>query len=145
MLLNKSWMVIREIKENDAEYFLLLRKRMEKESPFMLQGPDERDTTIREQAGEIKDILSNNNGTIFIAENDGELIGFIKAFRGRYIKNRHSVWGRIFTCESFCSEASKSITDKQVVEKVLLDTRLRGYDIIIDNNEFFNSLFIRDK
>ncbi|MBI5025297.1 MAG: hypothetical protein HZC12_00930 [Nitrospirae bacterium] len=49
--------IIREIKEGDAEGFLNLCKRLDEETQFMMFEPDERRTKIEEQSNEIKGIL----------------------------------------------------------------------------------------
>lgn len=85
-------MIIREIKESDAELFLGLCKKLEEETQFMMFEPKERRTKIEEQRNEIKDILLRDNGTILVAEKDGHLIliGYISAYGGRYKRNRHT-------------------------------------------------------
>lgn len=83
---------IREIKESDAEEFLSLCKKIDAETQFMMFEPGERPTTIGEQRDEIKDILLKDNQTIFVAEKDSQLIGYLAAYGGRYKRNRHSVY-----------------------------------------------------
>lgn len=83
-------MMIREIKESDAEGFLHLLKKLDEETEFMMFEPGERSTKIEEQRNEIKGILLRNNETILVAEKNGHLIGYIGAYGGRYIRNRHT-------------------------------------------------------
>jgi RimJ/RimL family protein N-acetyltransferase len=54
--------------------------------------PGERPTTIGEQKDEIRDILSRDNQTIFVAENDGQLIGYLTACGGKYKRNRQTAY-----------------------------------------------------
>ncbi len=95
---------IREIKENDAEEFLSLCKKIDAEAPFMMFEPGERPTTVEEQKNEIRDILSRKNQTIFIAEEDGQLIGYLAAYGGRYRRNKHSVYIIIGVLQAFTSQ-----------------------------------------
>jgi RimJ/RimL family protein N-acetyltransferase len=96
--------VIRQIKENDAEEFLNLCKKIDAETEFMMFEPGERPTTIKEQTDEIKDILSRNNQTILIAGKDGQLIGYLTAYGGRYKRNRHNAYIITGVLQSFTSQ-----------------------------------------
>jgi len=84
--------MIRVIRESDAEEFLNLCKRIDAETFFMMFEPDERSTTVQEQRSEIQDVLSRDNQIIFLAEKDGQLIGYLTAYGGRYKRNRHNVY-----------------------------------------------------
>ena len=84
--------LIREIKEGDAEEFLSLCRRVDAETLFMMFEPGERPTTIEEQRCEIREILLRDNQTIFVAENDGQLIGYLTACGGRYKRNRQTAY-----------------------------------------------------
>lgn len=83
-------MIIREIKESDAEGFLHLLKRLDEETQFMMFEPGERRTKIEEQRNEIKGILLRDYETILVAEKDGQLIGYVGAYGGKYKRNRHT-------------------------------------------------------
>jgi len=83
---------IREIRESDAEEFLNLCTRIDAETPFMMFEPGERPTTTKGQKDEIRDILSRDNQTIFVAEKDNQLIGYLAAYGGRYKRNRQTVY-----------------------------------------------------
>ena len=56
----------------------------------MLFEPDERKTTVEEQIGRTRFLLSQENQTILIAENNGEIIGFLGAFGGGCRRNYFS-------------------------------------------------------
>ncbi len=85
-------MILRQIKEEDAERFLELRDRLDEETKFMMLEPGERTVTIKEQQGQINEILSKENQKIFVVEDKNQLVGFLQAFGGRYKKNKHSVY-----------------------------------------------------
>ncbi len=82
---------IRQIREDDAEKFLDLCRRIDTETSFMMFEPGERPFTIKNQRDEIRDILSRDNQTIFVAEKDGQLTGYLTACGGRYKRNRQTV------------------------------------------------------
>jgi RimJ/RimL family protein N-acetyltransferase len=90
--LHSSLVKIREIKEDDAEKFLDLCSQIDAETSFMMFEPGERPTTIEEQRCEIREILLRDNQTIFVAENDGQLIGYLTACGGRYKRNRQTAY-----------------------------------------------------
>ena len=85
-------MNIRAIKESDSEQFLLLGKSLDQETQFMMLEPDERITTLEEQRQRIKNVLSQSNQIIFVAEHENQLIGFLGAYGGNFQRNRHSVY-----------------------------------------------------
>jgi RimJ/RimL family protein N-acetyltransferase len=97
-------LIIREIKESDAEEFLNLCKKIDAETQFMMFEPGERPITLEEQKDEIKEILLRNNQTIFVTENDGQLIGYLAAYGGRYKRNRHSVYVITGILQAFTSQ-----------------------------------------
>jgi RimJ/RimL family protein N-acetyltransferase len=83
---------IREIREGDARKFLALCKQLDQETQFMLLEPGERVITVEEQRKRIKGILSRDNQTILVAEDQGgQLAGHLSAFGGNYNRNRHTV------------------------------------------------------
>ena len=84
--------ITRKIKEGDADEFLSLCRKVDAETPFMMFEPGERPTTIEEQRYEIREILLRDNQTIFVAENDGHLIGYLTACGGRYKRNRQTAY-----------------------------------------------------
>jgi RimJ/RimL family protein N-acetyltransferase len=83
---------IREIREGDAEKFLALCHQLDQETQFMLLEPGERVITVEKQRKRIKGILSRDNQTILVAEDQGgQLVGHLTAFGGIYNRNRHTV------------------------------------------------------
>ena len=95
---------IREIRESDAEEFLSLCKKIDAETQFMMFEPGERLTTIKEQREEIRDNLSKYNQTIFVAEKDSQLIGYLSAYGGRYKRNSHCVYIITGILQAFTSQ-----------------------------------------
>ena len=77
-------MIIRSIRENDSENFLLLCSQLDQETQFMMLEPGERTTTVAEQLQKIQSVLSKDNQNIFVAEHENKLVGFLGASGGTY-------------------------------------------------------------
>lgn len=74
----KANFIIREITIEDAEAFLNLRIQTEIETPNMVLRPGERKLGVEDMAQKIEG--AKKKGTIFLAEDEGRLIGFIGVF-----------------------------------------------------------------
>jgi RimJ/RimL family protein N-acetyltransferase len=85
-------MLIRKIKTNDAEDLINLIKKVEAESNFMLMEAGERKTTAGQQRKMIEDIGQQDNSTIFVAEKNGNLIGYLLLIGGRTKRIKHSAY-----------------------------------------------------
>ena len=83
---------IRHITENDAQALLALRKAIDAETEFMLFEPGERQTTVEDQRDRLKALLARDNQMIFVAEHEGQLVGFLEAVGGGVRRSRHSVY-----------------------------------------------------
>ena len=97
-------MIIRTICEDDAEQFLNLCKQLDLETQFMLLEPDERKTTLEEQRAQIDILLRQENQTIFVAEQDNQLVGYLAASGGTFKRNRHSVYLVIGILQAFTGQ-----------------------------------------
>jgi RimJ/RimL family protein N-acetyltransferase len=84
-------MIIRTIDISDAEQFLNLCKKLDTETQFMMLEPGERTTTVEQQQAQFESLLSKENRTIFVAEHDGQLVGYLAALGGEFKRNKHSV------------------------------------------------------
>ena len=99
---------IREIREDDAATFLNLLARVDEETQFMLLEPGERQVTVEDQRQRIKTILSKDNQTIFVAENDNDLIGYLAAIGGDFKRNRHRAHIVIGILQAFMIKKSEA-------------------------------------
>lgn len=81
---------IRPIEPGDAERFLQLCRSLDQQTRTMLLEPDERCTTVAEQAATIQTLLDSSNQTILVAEQAGALVGYIAAYGGQYRRTSHS-------------------------------------------------------
>lgn len=96
--------MIREITENDAAAFLALCKTIDEETDFMLFERNERNLTIEKQIAMIQTFLSSPNSTIFVAEKDNELVGYILARGGTVHRNKHSVYLAIGVLQHYAGQ-----------------------------------------
>ena len=85
-------MIVREIRVDDAKGFTQLVKEVEASSEFMLMEPGERKTTLEQQSKQLEAIERQNNSTIFVAEEDGRLIGYLIAIGGSVMRTKHSAY-----------------------------------------------------
>lgn len=85
-------MLIREIKTDDAENLINLIKEVEAKSNFMLMEPGERKTTPEQQRKHIEDLGHQDNSTIFVAEQSGNLVGYLITIGGRAKRVKHSAY-----------------------------------------------------
>jgi RimJ/RimL family protein N-acetyltransferase len=97
-------MIIRTILISDAEHFLNLCKKLDTEMQFMMLEPGERITTLVEQQAQIERLLMLENQTIFVAEYNGQLIGYLAALGGEFQRNRHSVYIIIGILQAFTGQ-----------------------------------------
>ncbi|GAA0592896.1 GNAT family protein [Virgibacillus siamensis] len=85
-------MLFREIKTADAEALVWLTQQVEASSDYMLWEPGEREIDFKKQLNMIENIKHKTNSTIFVAEHDSGLAGYLIAIGGNANRNRHSVY-----------------------------------------------------
>ena len=85
-------MLIREIKIEDAESLINLIKEVEAESKYMRMEPGERNTTQDQQRIHLERLGKQHNSTIFVAEQEGKLIGYLIAVGGSVKRTKHSAY-----------------------------------------------------
>ncbi|MGG4040951.1 N-acetyltransferase family protein [Bacillus smithii] len=94
-------MHIRQIDLDDAEKLVNLILQVESESDFMLFEAGERKLTPEQQRNRIEAMEKEENSTIFVAEAEGDLIGYLIAIGGGARRNRHSVYLVVGILESY--------------------------------------------
>jgi RimJ/RimL family protein N-acetyltransferase len=97
-------MIIRTICEDDAAQFLSLCKQLDLETQFMLLEPGERKTILEEQRAQIGILLREENQTIFVAEQDNQLVGYLEASGGTFKRNSHSAYLVIGILQAFTGQ-----------------------------------------
>lgn len=97
-------MIIRTIRESDAEQFLNLCQKLDDETQFMMLEPGERKTTLEEQRTQIELLLKQENQTIFVAEHDHQIVGYLAAYGGDFKRNTHSAYLIIGILQAFTGQ-----------------------------------------
>lgn len=77
---------------DDAEAFLLLQKKLDEETSYMLLEPGERNTEVAGILKRIQDVMAQENRTIRVVEVNGELVGYIELVGGNVHRNRHTAY-----------------------------------------------------
>ncbi|MCI0184913.1 GNAT family N-acetyltransferase [Sulfoacidibacillus ferrooxidans] len=85
-------MQIRKISEDDSENYIELCKRLDRETKFMMLEPDERTANVQQQRNAINSLLAAGNSMVFVAEDDGNLVGYLGAYGGEFRRNKHKVY-----------------------------------------------------
>ena len=83
-------MLIRQIQSGDAEQLLHLKLQLDSETQFMLLEPGERKTSLNDEQRFIDGSLAKG-GMIFVAEHDGQIIGYLGATTYTLRRIRHGV------------------------------------------------------
>jgi RimJ/RimL family protein N-acetyltransferase len=83
---------IRPIQPEDAAAYAALLEQLDIESTFLLFEPGERTMTVDQWAELIALMQTNGESTILVAEDGGELVGFLRA-RGETLRRiRHNLY-----------------------------------------------------
>lgn len=85
-------MIIRKIKTSDAEKFVHLTQQVEGSSEYMLWEAGERNIQPEQQRKMIESIEESENSTIFVAENNNVLVGYLLAIGGNARRREHSAY-----------------------------------------------------
>ncbi|WP_156857842.1 GNAT family N-acetyltransferase [Oceanobacillus sp. AG] len=85
-------MIIRKASTTDAKKLANLIKEVEKNSKYMLWESGEREVQAESQLEMIESIQASENSTIFVAEKEQDLVGYLFAIGGKARRNKHSVY-----------------------------------------------------
>lgn len=83
-------MIIREVTIEDARDFLELIKEVESNAEFMLMENAERKTTPEQQEKQLRHFENQDNSTIFVAEDQKRLVGYLIVIGGTVKRNKHT-------------------------------------------------------
>ncbi|GHI00818.1 GNAT family N-acetyltransferase [Neobacillus kokaensis] len=114
-------MIIREINVSDAENLVNLILQVEKESEYMLMEPSERQLTIEQQVQRIASFQKSNNSTIFVAEKDHRLVGYMFAIGGMAKRTAHSAYLVIGILKDFRGRGTGTKLFQQLEEWALVN------------------------
>ena len=82
---------VRQITPDDAAAYWHLRQQIDRETEFLRFEADDWLITTQRVRGRIELMLATDNQMIFVADDDGRLIGFLWAAGGLYRHNHHKV------------------------------------------------------
>jgi RimJ/RimL family protein N-acetyltransferase len=82
---------IRPATIEDAAAFLALREKLDNETKFMMLEPGERQTTVEQERERLATMRMSDNKHTFLAEDEGQLVGWLWANGGDYRRNHHTV------------------------------------------------------
>jgi RimJ/RimL family protein N-acetyltransferase len=85
-------MTIRVGTPGDAVALLELKLALDRETSFMLLEPGERQDTPEELTAHLRAVGEQANSTVLVAEEGGELVGYVEAEGGRYRRTRHCAY-----------------------------------------------------
>ena len=82
------------ITHDDIEAFWTFLNLLDKQTAYMMYEPDERSarTTLSELQSHIQNTVIEGEDCIYIAIDDGSVIGFIHAERGKFNRTRHTAY-----------------------------------------------------
>ena len=120
-------MQIRRINTNEAKPFFNCLKNIDRETKFMMLEPDERHFDEKK----MKEILGDKDDYFIAAFNDGEIIGFLSAQRGKYKRIRHSAYIVIGIRQSFQKQGiGTKFFDK--LEEWAKENRLKRLELTVE-------------
>ncbi|MDR4889752.1 GNAT family N-acetyltransferase [Fredinandcohnia sp. QZ13] len=134
-------MLVREITPEDAENFVKLTQQVENTSEYMHWEAGERKVSPDQQRKMIERIGSDENSTIFVAEEDNQLIGFLMAIGGNARRNKHSVYIVIGILKDFRGKGVGTKLFKQL-EKWALTQQIHRLELtVVTQNKAGLSLY----
>lgn len=82
---------IRSATPDDAAAFLALRQQVDEETRFMMLEPGERQATVEQERERLINVAKADNKQTFLAEEDGQPVGWLWANGGDFRRNHHNV------------------------------------------------------
>ena len=84
--------VVRELRDEDAESLLSLHHALDAETSMMMLEPGERTVTVGDVRAQLRRTVKTANATILAAQAGDELVGYVEAAGGRYRRTRHTAY-----------------------------------------------------
>ena len=86
---------IRPATVEDAAAFLALRAQIDHETKFMMLEPGERQTTVEQERERLAAVHQSDNKQTFLAEDSGQLVGWLWANGGEFRGRKVGTFGRV--------------------------------------------------
>jgi len=134
-------MQIREATPNDADKFLKLVVEVESKADYMLFEAGERKTTVDKQRKQLEMIEKQENATIFLAEEKGELIGYLITIGGTTNRRKHTAYIVIGVLDQYKGKGIGTALFKQLDEWAIVHDILRLELTVVTQNEAGVSLY----
>jgi RimJ/RimL family protein N-acetyltransferase len=80
--------VLRIAGPDDAAALMKLKQRLDQETSFMLLEPGERDTSTQALARHLEDVSGSENSVVIVADQHGDLAGYVELAGGKFRRNR---------------------------------------------------------
>ncbi|MEO2204824.1 GNAT family N-acetyltransferase [Paenibacillus pabuli] len=134
-------MFIREIKPEDAEGFSLLMKQVETEADYMLMEPGERKGSPEQQRKWLERVDVENNSTVLVAEQDGQLVGYLAVIGGDTRRTKHSCYLVIGILKEYTGRGIGTHLFQRLEEWAMTHNILRLELTVVIQNEAGVSLY----
>jgi RimJ/RimL family protein N-acetyltransferase len=136
-------MRVREVEPEEAEAFINLIKQVETESHFMLMEAGERKTTPEQQRQHIERIGQLSNSVIFVAEEEGQLVGYLMALGGNVKKTKHTAYLVIGIKEQYRGQGLGTALFQRIEEWANTKSILRLELTVVTKNEAGVALYTK--
>ena len=80
--------VLRIAGPDDAVALMKLKQRLDEETSCMLLEPGERDTSTQALARHLDEVSRSENSVVIVADQHGDLAGYVELVGGRFRRNR---------------------------------------------------------
>ncbi|MGE7763256.1 N-acetyltransferase family protein [Peribacillus sp. NPDC097895] len=134
-------MLIREIKPEDAESFDLLMKQVETEADFMLMEPGERKGSPEQQRKWLERVDKESNSTVLVAEQGGQLVGYLAVIGGDTRRTNHSAYLVIGILKEYTGRGIGTTLFQRLEEWAVIHNILRLELTVVIQNEAGVSLY----
>lgn len=134
-------MIIREIKASDAENLASLIQQVEESAEYMLWEAGERRIHPEDQLQMIRRMEDSLNSSIFVAEINHKLLGYLFAIGGNVKRNKHSAYIVVGIHEDYRGKGIGSLLFEEL-EQWALNHQLHRIELtVVTRNEAGISLY----
>jgi len=81
--------VIRHLEEGDAIAYLGLLRQLDTEAKYMSVEAGERSMSVNQMRQRVRSICQQQNATVLLAEQSGEVYGYLACYGGKHRRNKH--------------------------------------------------------
>ncbi|GGN90116.1 GNAT family N-acetyltransferase [Saccharibacillus kuerlensis] len=96
--------IVRRIELHDSQKLLAMKKQLDRETTSMLYEPGERRMTDGDQLEQVRMLLRSSNSMMWVAEYEGQIVGYLEATGGKVRRNQHTVYVVIGILEPYTGQ-----------------------------------------